>query len=290
MHEWTFMTKYQSLKELMELYGHDLTQGMLILVMGLILLHWLIRRFKVYIDKHKGNQWPVKRISSIVYIVLLFFVLNVSLVRIGLDLETISRFLAIISLAAIALVIVLRPYLPTLPFHVGNVVLIDGLFGKVASTNMYHTQLKTFDGKMVFIPNSKIMKNVVTNYHKTPGRRVRVNVRIPYEQDLIKAKQILEAVMIADPRVLTTPRPQVWALDLEGGSVELGARCWANNENYWLTKCDLIEMIKLRFDHQNIRMALPMQQVYIRHQIGENGEPGCLENLTPTKEDANENQ
>ena len=98
MHEWTFMTKYERLKELMELYGQDLTQGMLILVMGLILLHWFIRRFKAYIDKHKGNQWPVKRISIIVYIILLFFILNVSLVRIGLDLETIARFLAIMGL------------------------------------------------------------------------------------------------------------------------------------------------------------------------------------------------
>ena len=290
MHEWTFMTKYDRIKELMELYGHDLTQGMLILVMGLILLHWFIRRFRAYIDKHKGNQWPVKRISSIVYIFLLFSILNVSLVRIGLDLETIARFLAIIGLAAIALVIVLRPYLPTLPFHIGNVILVDGLFGKVAATNMYHTHLKTFDGKMVFIPNSKIMKNVVTNYHETPGRRIRINVRIPYEQNLIKAKQILEAVMIADPRVLVTPRPQVWTLDLEGGSVELGARCWTDNENYWLTQCEMKEMIKLRFDHQNIRIALPMQQVYLRPQLGDNGEPGSPMDSMTLKEAANENQ
>jgi len=290
MHEWSFITKYERLKEFMELYGQDLTQGMLILVLGLILLHWFIRRFKAYIDEHKGNQWPVKRISSIVYIILLFFVLNVSLIRIGLDTGTIARFLAIIGLVAIALMIVLRPYLPTLPFHIGNVVRIDGLFGKVEATNMYHTRLKTFDGRMIFIPNSKIMKNVVTNYHNTPGRRIRINVRIPYKEDLIKTKQILEAVMIADPRVLITPRPQVWALDLEGGSVELGARCWTDNKNYWLTKCELIEMIKLRFDHQNIRMALPMQQVYLRPQLGDDGEPGDPAISMTLKEAANENR
>jgi small conductance mechanosensitive channel len=177
-----------------------------------------------------------------------------------------------------------------LPFHIGNVVHIDGLFGKVAATNMYHTHLKTFDGKMVFIPNSKIMKNVVTNYHNTPGRRIRINVRIPYEQDLIKAKQILETVMIADPRVLVTPRPQVWALNLEGGSVELGARCWTDNENYWLTRCELIEIIKLRFDHQNIRMALPMQQLYLRHELQDDDYPGNAKKWFSTREAANENQ
>lgn len=279
MHQWAFMTKYEHLKEFFELYGHNLTQSMLILVVGLILLHWFFRRFKAYIDKYKGNEWPVKRISAIVYIILLFFILNATLVRAGLDLETMVRFLTIISLAAIALVIVLRPYIPTLPFHIGNVVNIDGLFGKVAAINMYHTHLKTFDGRMVFIPNSKIMKNIVTNYHNTPGRRIRINVRIPYEQDLIKAKKVLEAVMITDPRVLVTPRPQVWALNLEGGSVELGIRCWTDNRDYWLTRCELIEIIKLRFDHQKIRMALPMQQLYLRHELRDDDYPGNVKKM-----------
>lgn len=290
MLQWTFMTKYEHLKESMELYGHNLIQCMLALVLGLILLHWFIRRFRAYIDKHKGDEWPVKRISSIVYITLLFFILNFCLVLAGLDLVTNARFLAIISLAAIALVVVFRPYFPTLPFHIGNVVRIDSLFGKVAAINMYHTHLKTFDGKMVFIPNSRVMKNVVTNYHNTPGRRIKINVRIPYEQDLIKAKQILEAVMIAEPRVLATPRPQVWALNLEGGSVELGARCWTDNKDYWLTRCELIEVIKLRFDHQNIRMALPMQQVYLRPQLRDDDHPGDLKKWFSMKEAANENR
>ena len=290
MRQWISMTKYEGLKEFMELYGNILTQSMLLLMLGIILLHWFIRRFRFYIDKHKGNEWPVKRISAIVYIILLFFILNTILVHVGFDMKTMVRFLTIIGMAAIALVIVLRPYIPTLPFHIGNVVNIDGLFGKVAAINIYHTHLKTFDGRMVFLPNSKIMKNVVTNYHNTPGRRIKINVRIPYEQDLIKAKQLLEAVMITDPRVLVAPRPQVWALDLEGGSVELGARCWVDNQNYWLTRCELIEIIKLRFDHQKIRMALPMQQLYLRHELRDNDYPGNAKKWFSTQEAANENQ
>ena len=90
--------------------------------------------------------------------------------------------------------------------------------------------------------------------------------------------------------MLVTPRPQVWALDLDGGSVELGARCWADNDNYWLTKCKLIEMIKLQFDHQNIRMAMPMQQVFLRPQLRDDNHPGDPEKWFSMKEAANENQ
>ena len=171
------------------------------------------------------------------------------------------RFTIITGLTIIAMIILLRRYFPKLPFHLGNVVLIGGMFGKVAAINMYHTQMKTFDGKTVYVPNTRIMKEVVVNYHETPGRRIKINVRIPYEADLLRAKQVLEEIMIADPRVLVTPRPQVWVLNLENGSVELGARCWADNSKYWLTRCDLTEKTKYRFDHEGIHLAIPRRQL-----------------------------
>jgi small conductance mechanosensitive channel len=260
--------KYEQLKHLLGLYGQDLAVGMLLLVIGLIALHGFIRWFRSFLVQHKGDQWPVGKITAIVYFILLEIVVNVSLVIMGLDAETIVRFVVIVSLSVVALIILLRPYFPVLPFHVGHTVKIDGLFGKVVATNLYHTQLKTFDGKTIFIPNTRILKNVVVNYHHTPGRRIKINLHIPYDEDLPKAKQIIEAIMIADPRVLTSPRPQVWTLDVEGGSVGLGARCWADNAKYWLTRCELTEKIKLRFDHEGIRMALPRHQVFLHPQTG----------------------
>ena len=51
-----------------------------------------------------------------------------------------------------------------------------------------------------------------------------MNVGIRYDQDLIRAKQVLEAIMIEDPRVKVTPRPVVYVLNLSNGCVELGGR------------------------------------------------------------------
>jgi len=53
---------------------------------------------------------------------------------------------------------------------------------------------------------------------------------------------------------------------LDGGSVELGARCWTDNKKYWPTKCELTEKIKLCFDKEGIKLALPRGQVYLRHE------------------------
>jgi hypothetical protein len=73
----------------------------------------------------------------------------------------------------VALVILPRTYFPVLAFHVGNVVLIDVVFEKVTAINLYHTQLKTFEGKPMFIPNGKILRNVLVSYHLTPDRLIK---------------------------------------------------------------------------------------------------------------------
>ena len=290
MQEETIIAKYDHLKHILGLYGQDMILGMLLMVIGLLFLHWFIRRFKSYLRVHKGNKWPVEMISAIVYFILLETILSVSLVYMGLDAETIVRFLLIIGLAIIALIILLRRYFPVLPFHDGNVVLVNGLLGKVEATNLYHTQLKTFDGKMAYIPNNKILKDVVINYHHTPGRRIKINVQIPYEEDLIRAKQILEATMITDPRVLKTPRPQVWVLDLDDGNVGLGARCWVDNAKYWLTKCELTEKIKLRFDLEEIQLAIPRRLVLLRQQVRSEKDFQKNEDLMLLKDATHENQ
>lgn len=237
MQEETIIAKYDHLKHILGLYGQDMILGMLLMVIGLLFLHWFIRHFKIYLIAHKGNKWPVEIISAIVYFILPEIILSVSLVYMGL-----------------------------------------------------HAQLKTFDGKMACIPNDKTLKDVVINYHHTPGRRIKINVQIPYEEDLIRAKQILENIMIADPRVLKTPRPQVWVLDLDDGNVGLGARCWVDNAKYWVTKCELTEKIKLRFDLEEIQLAIPRRLVLLRPQARSETDLPKNEDLMPLKEAADENQ
>ena len=49
MQEETIITHYEGLKHILELHGWDIAFGMLILVIGLLLLHWFIRRFKKFL-------------------------------------------------------------------------------------------------------------------------------------------------------------------------------------------------------------------------------------------------
>ena len=281
----SILTTLEKTREVMFNYGQDMVQALLILVAGLIVTKWLIRFFKEVLLKLKVDRTLASTICNVVYVLILVFVITIALVKIGADTRNVLRLLIVITLGAVALIIVFRPYFPTLPFKVGNTIFTGNILGKVEATTFLNTRVKTFDGKTVFVPNSKILNDYLVNYHFTPTRKVYLNLSIGYDQDLLKAKQVLESIMVADPRVKIKPRPVVYVLNLANSWVELGGRCWVDNLKYWTTRCDLIEKTKLRFDNEGIRFAFPQRGIHLYHE----NEPMVFSESEMDKGGVNEN-
>ena len=183
-------------------------------------------------------------------------------IELGMAARPVIRFLVILTLAAVGMIMVFRPLLPTLPFKVGNTVKFGDLLGKVEATTVLNTRLKTFDGKTVFIPNRKIVNDDVINFHFTPTRRFTIKVNIKFDQDLMKAKQIIESIMVEDPRVRVTPRPVAYLMSLEKGYMELQGRGWTDNVKAFVVTRELLEKTKLRFDQKGFALAVPQLQVH----------------------------
>ena len=105
--------------------------------------------------------------------------------------------------------------------------------------------------------------------------RVKIDVGIRYDQDLLKAKRVLEAVMTEDARVKTKPGPMVYVLNLVAGAVELGGRCWVDNKDYWVARCELLEKAKLRFDQEGIRFAFAQWDLHLNPGEAMEGQGAC---------------
>ena len=258
--------EYGKFQEVVQLYGFDILLSLAMLVAGLIVAKLFHKYFKILLRKFISKESTVSTVANIAAIQIIAYVVALSLHHVGMHTIVIRRLLVAISLGVIAVIIVFRPLLPSLPFKEGQVVKAGDLLGKVESTSLVNTRLRTFDGKTFFVPNHMIIKDIVQNYHFTPSRRIKLNVGIRYDQDLMKAKQVLEAVMVEDPRVKVNPRPAVWVLNLTNGCVELGGRCWVDNIKYWKTRCELLEKIKLRFDAEGIVIAHPQRDVHVYYQ------------------------
>ncbi|MBU1344103.1 MAG: mechanosensitive ion channel family protein [Proteobacteria bacterium] len=262
------LAKLRDLADLLTQHGPQLVMGLIIIIGGVLLIKQIMRSLRANLAKLSKNAATVSIVVNTVGVILLSIVITASAIEIGAKPARVVAVLMFLSLIAIGIVVIFRPLMPTLPFKAGNTVKIGELLGKVETVSILNTRLRTFDGKTFFVPNRKILDDIVINYHFTNTRQIKINITIRYDQNLLQAKQVLEVVMIGDPRILAKPSPAVYVLNLNGNGVEIGARCWVDNKKYWAAKCDLTEKIKTAFDFNGIAFAHP--QLDIRHYTENN--------------------
>jgi len=223
------LARIEHIQNNMSLYGREVVIAFAAIVFGLILIKWINQGLKRVFSKLPISSAKGATARNVITVLLGAALITIVAIELGLEPRPVVRFLAILALAAIGLLVVFRPLIPTLPFKVGNTVKAGDLLGKVEATTVLNTRLKTFDGKTVFIPNRKILNDDIINYHFTPTRRFALKVNIKFDQDLMKAKQIIESIMVEDPRVNKTPRPVAYLMSLEKGYMELQGRGWTDN-------------------------------------------------------------
>ena len=263
--------KWERLGYILSNYGWDLILGLIVLVGGLVVARLLSRLLKSGLTRLPIKPAWSATVHQTVTVLLYVVVLGITADLIGLKSANLIKLFIAVALAAAAVIFMFRPYLPSLPFKAGNTIKTGSVLGKVEGATFLNTRMRTFDGKTVWIPNRLILNDYLINYHYTPTRKIHLDVRIRYDQDLMQAKQVLEALMIEDARVRKTPRPVVFVTQLLPDCVVLGGRCWVENLLYWRARCDLLEKIKLRFDTEGIAFALPQRDVNIRYYGEEDG-------------------
>lgn len=242
--------------------GEHLIIGLIFLLLGLFLTKLVMKYLRANLSKWIKTPATVAVIVNSVGVLLFNIVIAVTLIEIGAHPPNIIALLTFVTVGAIAIVAIFRPLLPTLPFKVGNVVKAAGLLGKIEATTILNTRMRTFDGKTFFVPNRTILNDIVINYHFTKTRRVKIDVSIGYDQDLVRAKQVLEMIMVGDARVLNKPSPQIYIMNLTPSGIDIGARCWVNNLKYWPTRCDLNEKVVYKFAQEKIAFAHTQMDIF----------------------------
>lgn len=255
--------KLKNIGELMMTHGRELILGLLVIIVGILAVSWIVRKLREFLIRLFPGRKGINTFVSIIGVFLVLLVVVSAAVEAGLPIRPVARLVIIATMVVVGAILILRPLAPDLPFKVGNTIKVGDLLGKVVGITVLNTRLLTFDGKTVFVPNRKILDDFVINYHFTQNRRIKINLGIDYDSDMIKAKQILERLMIEDPRVMATPRPVIFVMALTENRVELGARCWVPNLKFWVTKTDLLEKIKLTFDREGIRIAHSQMDVHL---------------------------
>ncbi len=96
------------------------------------------------------------------------------------------------------------------PISVGDLVVVGGEEGCVRKISVRSTELETFDGANVLIPNSYFISEKVKNWtFRNKVRRVAIPIGVAYGSDPRRVQAVLLTVAGDNPDVLKTPEPVV---------------------------------------------------------------------------------
>ncbi|MBO4907479.1 MAG: mechanosensitive ion channel [Bacteroidaceae bacterium] len=148
------------------------------------------------------------------------------------------------------------------PYKVGDFIEAQGTAGTVKAIQIFHTILLTADGKQIFVPNGSMSSGSITNYTLTPSRMCEWVIGVEYGEDVEKARQTVLDIIKTDSRVLSDPAPVVWLKELNSSSVDIVARCWTENADYWPVMFETREKIYNTFNTKGIGFPFPQVTVH----------------------------
>jgi small-conductance mechanosensitive channel len=146
-------------------------------------------------------------------------------------------------------------------FKVGDVVRIEGVYGKVTEKTLLVTRVVTAGNEHVAIPNSKVLTDSVTNYSThglNKGVAVSVEATIGYDVDWrIVHKLLLEGAARTE-QIATDPVPRVLEQSFGNYSVEYQLRAWTTtSDGIFETRAALRRNVLDAFAESGVEIMTP---------------------------------
>lgn len=251
-------------------WGIKITLALMIFIIGRMVVGIVVGVVKKLLAARGMDEILVSFLSSIIRWVLLLFVIIAALSQLGIDTTSL---IALLGAAGLAIGLSLQSSLSNFasgvmliifrPFTKGDFVEAGGATGVIDNISIFTTTMTTPDNKEVIVPNGAILGNNITNFSARPTRRVDMVFGISYDDDIRKAKQLLEEIIAADDRVLAEPKPVIALGELADSSVNFLVRPWAKSEDYWGLLWDTTETVKLKFDEAGLSIPYPQMDIHM---------------------------
>ena len=115
------------------------------------------------------------------------------------------------------------------PFRLGDQIIVHDTEGTVERIQLRATEIRTYDGVLVLVPNSEVFTSRVTNNTASPLRRANVVIHLAYDVDLPAVFKILCQSAQQTPGVLARPEVSVLVRELDQTNICLQLRFWTDS-------------------------------------------------------------
>jgi small conductance mechanosensitive channel len=215
-----------------------------LVALAVLIIAWLAARIvRILVQKAIGKTSTQGHVDLLIargaaFLVFLAGVM-VALSEIGMSF---SAALAAFGLASVGIGFALQGVLSNLfagvillvqhPFTIGDQIRVLDQEGVVENIRVRDTQILTYDGKRVFIPNKTVFDSPIINYSATATNRIDLKFQLAEGADLVHARQAALEALGTVSGVLRQPEPVV-LIEPDKDNIVLVLRFWADSDrNY----------------------------------------------------------
>jgi MscS family membrane protein len=257
---------------------------------GCVVLYRLVGEIVAWYTKNLTAEGVIDTqlvvfLRRVIQLLLLSIALIMILDHFGLD---ISALVATLGVGSLAFALAARSFLEDSiagflimidrPFSVGDRIQLPqavmgeyGDWGDVAEIGVRSTRIRSVDGVLLTVPNSKLTNEVVINFSHSESPNLRVRVRVAVEPELENVRSAvaeIERISSEDPDIAQEPRPpQVVIREIEEYDVLVELRFYVDDARKMrTTKSRVTERILEAFEEKGIRLATPTQVVQLMQE------------------------
>ncbi|BDH44668.1 mechanosensitive ion channel protein MscS [Salmonella enterica subsp. enterica serovar Choleraesuis] len=259
-------------QELLLSYVVNIVAAIAILIVGMIVARAISNTVNRLMRARHIDATVADFLSALVRYGIITFTLIAALGRVGVQTASV---IAVLGAAGLALGLALQGSLSNLaagvllvtfrPFRTGEYVDLGGTAGTVTSVHIFSTTLRTVDGKIIIIPNGKIISGNITNFSREPERRNEFIIGVGYDADIDQVKQTLRELVDADDRILKNREVNIQVNELGASSVNMVVRCWSKSGDLQSVYWDYLENVKKAFDQKGISLPYPQMDLHMHH-------------------------
>ncbi len=246
--------------------------ALLILVVGM----WIAKRLSEWLRsallRARVETTLSNFLRNVAYALMLVLVLVTALQKIGVPPTSLF---AVLGAAGLAVGLALKDSLSNIasgvmlivlrPMRDGDHVVVAGQEGVVDEIRIFQTRIRTFDERMVTLPNSTITTAPIVNYSTLPNRRLEITVGVGYGDDLKKAQELLLKIAQDNPNILKTPAPFVQVTNLGESTVDLMLFGYAKNSDFGAAKSSTLEQIRNQLLENGLSIPYPQRDLHVYH-------------------------
>lgn len=272
----------------------NLVVAVIIFVVFLLVGKYLKRLIRKFFERFYGQTAVISLFSNVIYLLVLTTGLFVSLGILNLD-KTVTSLLAGLGILGLAIGFAFQEIAANFisgiilsfnkPFVLGDIIEVNGIIGTVEYLTLRTTNIRTFQGQKILIPNKIIFQSPITNYTVGGKRRVDLTIGISYGDDLEKVQKVaLEAINSLDD-IIKEEKVQFFYTQFDESSVNFKLMYWTDyskdNLEYMEAQHRGIMAIRKAFRENDISMPFPIRTLNFGIKGGENL-ASMLKDIPPT--------